>query len=624
MATGWTALREIGATARTSLIEAAAITWSVSADECETAGDCVQHTPSGRQLSYAELVATAASKPAAQKLRYRPAEKYRYIGTPRARADMGEILTGRATYAMDYQVPGMLYASIERCPSINGSPVEFDSAAALEVSGVVEVFTLNPRDVEPSARCSIVVVAKDTWSALQGRRKLRAQWADAQEVFSDEADFWSAMETQLHSDSANAEHTVGDFDKVNLETLVSSRQTYRTGYQNQTMMEPIAMAAVHRGDSFELWTSTQYPADSRSRIAEITALKQDQIKVNNTIMGGSFGRRYVSDGLTEMIMIADKLRRPVKMVWTREDDIRNGQYRGASMTVVEAYLDPAGEVQRWFQKSVQTSPTEPEKVASLGSGMDDQPYLFPAARYEMTGIRGNVNLGPMRSPPHPAKLFPTVCFIDELAAQLGEDPIDLHIRLIGKPRDIPVNDWLSDKGHADNTASTVQVARTVRELSNWDAPLPDGHGKGFSAGFFFGTHLAMVVETAWREQAISIEKVWCAVNCGRVINPDIARQQVEGGTIYGLSSAMGEVITTKKGAVQQGNFNNYPLMRLAQAPEIFIEFIKSDERPSGLGEPATPPAYPALANSIYASSGKRIREIPLNRHIRFADSRIYS
>jgi CO/xanthine dehydrogenase Mo-binding subunit len=217
-----------------------------------------------------------------------------------------------------------------------------------------------------------------------------------------------------------------------------------------------------------------------------------------------------------------------------------------------------------------------------------------------------------------------VCFIDELAAQLGEDPIDLHIRLIGKPRDIPISDWLSDKGHTDNTASTVQVARAVRELSHWDTPLPDGHGKGFSAGFFFGTHLAMVVETAWREEVISIEKVWCAVNCGRVINPDIARQQVEGGTIYGLSSAMGEVITTKEGAVQQGNFNNYPLMRLAQAPDIIIEFIKSDERPSGLGEPATPPAYPALANSIYASSGKRIREIPLNRHIRFADSRIHS
>jgi len=242
----------------------------------------------------------------------------------------------------------------------------------------------------------------------------------------------------------------------------------------------------------------------------------------------------------------------------------------------------------------------------------------------MTGILSNVNLGPMRSPPHPAKLFPTVCFIDELAHQWGQDPIDLHIRLIGQPREIPLSDWLVGHGHNDHTGQHIQVANTVRQLSDWHRPLPAGRGKGFASGFFFGTHLAMVVETAWADNEISIEKVWCAVNCGRVINPDIARQQVEGGTIYGLSSAMGEVVTTAGGSVKQGNFNNYPLMRFAQAPEVVVEFIASDERPSGLGEPATPPAYPALANSIFASSGLRIREIPLNRHVRFADSRRFT
>ena len=236
MATGWPALREIGATARTSLIEAAALTWSVPAAECETATDCVQHTPSGRRLSYAELVATAAGRPVPQKLRYRPVADYRYVGKPRVRADMDQILTGRATYAMDYHVPGMLYASIERCPSINGKPLEYDRTAALGVPGVLDVFTLNPREVEASAKNSIVVVAKDTWSAMQGRRKLRVQWEDAEKLYSDETEFWSAMETQLDSDSANGEHTVGDFEGVNLEGLSASRQTYRTGYQNQTMM----------------------------------------------------------------------------------------------------------------------------------------------------------------------------------------------------------------------------------------------------------------------------------------------------------------------------------------------------------------------------------------------------
>jgi len=242
----------------------------------------------------------------------------------------------------------------------------------------------------------------------------------------------------------------------------------------------------------------------------------------------------------------------------------------------------------------------------------------------MSGIKANVNLGPMRSPPHPAKLFPTVCFIDELAHELGEDPIDLHIRLVGEPRFIEQSEWLAGHGHEDNTSTHVEVAQAVRRLSQWDAPSPEGHGKGFTMGYFFGTHVALVVETVWQDEMISIENVWASVNCGRVINPDIARQQIEGGIIYGLSSAMGEVITTQNGGVQQGNFDTYPLMRLAQAPDIQVEFIPSDERPSGLGEPGTPPAYPALANAIFAASGKRIREIPLSRHIRFAPSRRFN
>jgi isoquinoline 1-oxidoreductase beta subunit len=432
------------------------------------------------------------------------------------------------------------------------------------------------------------------------------------------------MQKQLDGGKANGELTIGNFDEINLSELKQSAEYYRLGHQNQTPMEPIAMTAHHQGDRFELWTSTQYPADFRDRIAEITELDQDHITLHNTIMGGSFGRRYVRDAVTEVIMIADHLRQPVKLVWTREDDIRNGQYRNASLSKVEAHFDDAGKLHRWYQKAVQTSPDDPSEVKGLSSGMSDQAYQFEAARYEMHGLKGNVNLGPMRSPPHPAKLFPTVCFIDELAHQLNEDPIDLHIRLIGSYRDLPQSEWLTGFGHADNTGTHVQVANAVRAMSDWDKPLPEGHGKGFAVGYFFGTHVGMVVETAWRDEMISIEKVWCAVNCGRVINPDVARQQIEGGTIYGLSGAMGEVITTAGGGVQQNNFHDYPIMRFAQAPEIEVEFIKSDERPSGLGEPATPPAYPALANSVFASSGKRIREIPLNRHIKFAPFRRFT
>ena len=624
MATAWPALREIGASARTTLIEVAALRWGVPAEQCDTQPGKVVHTPSGRSVPYAELVSGAANQPAPKQLRYRNPEDYHYVGKPRSRPDTKEIITGRAPYAMDKRLPGMLYASIERCPFVQGKPVSYDRDAALAVDGVVEVFFINPSEFEPRAKCSIAVVANNTWSALQGRKALNPQWEDQQTAWADEAAFWAAMQEGLESAAPNGEHTVGDFEQVDTTSLRSISASYRLGYQNQTPMEPIALTAWHQGDRIEVWVGTQYPSDYRDRIAEITGLDQDHITLNNTIMGGSFGRRFVLDGVTEAILIADKLRQPVKLVWTREDDLQNGQYRNAGLMKMEAHVDEQAQIQRWYQKAVQTSPRDPEKVASLEHGMSDQPYRIEPARYEMSGIKGNVNLGPMRSPPHPAKMMPTICFIDELAHAMGKDPIDLHIELIGAPRVLPQAEWLQDHGHEDNTATHIEVALAVRRLSDWDKPLPEGHGKGFSLGYIFGTHVGMVVEVSWHDEAITIENVWCAVNCGRVINPDIARQQVEGGAIYGLSSAMGEVITTVNGAVQQSNFDTYPLMRYAQAPNIVVEFMPSDQRPSGLGEPATPPAYPALANAIFAATGQRIREVPLNRHIRFAPMRSYS
>lgn len=624
MATAWPALREVGAAARTTLIETAAAAWGVNAAECETITDHVIHRESGRKIAYADLVAEAANREVPAALRYRDPADYEFVGTKRARVDTKEILTGRAPYAIDKGMPGLLYASIERSPYRTGEVENFDREAVLAVRGVSDVFAIDPHEVEASARRGIAVIGRDTWSAMQGRKALNATWRNPDAAYADENAFWTAMGERLDAGDPNGELTVGDFENAELEATTPLTREYRLGYQNQTPMEPITITAHHRGDEFEMWVSTQYPQDYRERIAEITGLSQDSIILHNTIMGGSFGRRFVRDAVTEIVLIADKVRQPVKLTWSREDDLRAGQYRNASLSRVQAHFDGNGNVRRWHQRAVGTSPGDPADVSGLSSGMSDQPYRFTPARFEMSGIRANVNLGPMRSPPHPAKLFPTVCFIDELAHELGEDPIDLHIRLIGEPRFIEQSEWLQNHGHEDNTATHIEVAQAVRRLSRWDEPLPEGHGKGFSVGYFFGTHIAVVVETAWRDEMISIENAWCVVNCGRVINPDIARQQVEGGLIYGLSSAMGEVLTTRNGAVQQGNFDTYPLMRMAQAPDVHVEFIDSQARPSGLGEPATPPAYPALANAIFAASGKRIREIPLARHINFAPTRRFN
>jgi CO/xanthine dehydrogenase Mo-binding subunit len=616
MATAWPALNEIGATARTLLIAAAAESWGVSVADCRTEPDRV--VCGTRSLGYGELASAAAELPVPTELTYRPASEFRYVGKNRPRADLAEVLTGRAPYAIDAAMENMLYAGLERCPTCGGTPDVLNRDEVLSIDGVVDVFALDAHAHTENAKPAIVVVGIDTWSVLNGRRALKIDWQPAAASFADEDDFWKSMSRTLESGKANNEQAVGDFDAMDTASMREVSAEYRTPHQNQAMMEPLAMVAWRTDDHLKMIISTQYPGSVRDKIAELTGLGQDAIEIENRIMGGSFGRRFSPDCLTETVLVAERLRKPVKLMWTREDDTRHGQYRNASLSRITATIDGDNRLRRWQHQAVQTHPSDPSKVQAMEYGMNDTPYRFDAARYEIFGLTGDVNLGAMRSPPHPLKSFAVTSFLDELAHQQGRDPIDLHIELIGAPRELPMPEWLANHGHTDNTGRHIELAHRVREMSDWDTPPPAGTGRGFSSGFIFGTHIAMVVTVAWRDERIHIERADCAVHCGRVINPDSARAQVEGGLIYGLSSAMGEAITTSEGAVVEGNFDRYPLLRFSQAPIINVDFVASDERPSGLGEPPTPPAYAALANAIFAASGKRIREIPLNRHIRFA------
>ncbi|MEO1202671.1 MAG: molybdopterin cofactor-binding domain-containing protein [Pseudomonadota bacterium] len=616
MATAWPALTAIGATARTLLMTAAAREAGVALAETSTRTDLV--LAGGREFSYGDLADAAATLPIPATPLYRPVSEYRYVGKGRARSDLGQIVSGSAPYAMDAAMDGMLYAGLERCPTCGGSPDIRNREDVLAIEGVLDVFALDSKRVTPDAKPAVVVVGRDTWSVLRGRRALDVRWKPADSGYPNDEAFWDAMANGLRAIEPNTIQESDSYSTVDLSDSTELTAEYRTPYQNQAIMEPMAMVAHRRENELKIILSTQYPGSARDKIAELTGLSQEQISVENRIMGGSFGRRSVPDCLTETVLIAERVKKPVKVMWTREDDTRHGQYRTACLSRITASVDDDGGIRRWEHAAIQTHPTDPSAIRTLEYGMNDSPYRLDAARYTIAGIDGDVNRGPMRSPPHPLKTFAVTSFIDEIAHENGRDPIDLHIELIGEPRDIPLADWLTNHGHVDNTGRHVDVANMVRKLSQWDEPLPAGYGRGFSSGFIFGTHIAMVVTVRYASERIHIERADCAVHCGRVINPDIARQQVEGGLIYGLSSAMGEVISTEHGAVTQGNFHDYPIMRIDQAPSINVVFADSDERPSGLGEPPTPPAYAALANAIFAASGRRIREIPLNRHIRFA------
>ncbi len=616
MATAWPALTAIGATARTLLMTAAAAEANATLDDASTVPDAV--LVKGQSIRYGDLVARARTLPIPDSPVSRPVGDYQYVGRGRARADLGDIVSGTAPYAMDAGMPGMVFAGLERCPSCGGAAEIRNRAEVLAMDGVLDVFALDSKARMPAAKPAVVVVGRDTWSVMRGRRALDVAWQPAESGYADDRDFWDAMARGLETTQPNTVQESDSFATVDVAGLTELTAAYRTPHQNQAIMEPMAMVAHRSGDRLEIILSTQFPGSARDHIAELTGLSQDRIIVENRIMGGSFGRRAIPDCLTETVLVAERLKKPVKVMWTREDDTRHGQYRTACLSRITASVDDAGRVRRWDHRAIQTHPTDPGAIRTLEYGMNDSPYRFDAARYSIAGIDGDVNRGPMRSPPHPLKTFAVTSFIDEVAHRTGRDPIDLHIELIGEPRDIPLADSLTNHGHVDNTGRHIEVANMVRELSGWDEPLPDGYGRGFSSGFIFGTHVAMVVTVRHVNDRIHIERADCAVHCGRVINPDIARQQVEGGLIYGLSSAMGEVISTEHGAVSQGNFNDYPIMRFDQAPAVRVVFADSDERPSGLGEPPTPPAYAALANAVFAASGKRIREIPLDRHIRFA------
>jgi isoquinoline 1-oxidoreductase beta subunit len=626
-------MRKVGATARRLLVEAAAQAWSVPAAECETAPHFVHHRASGRRLGYGELAERAAALPAPDPatLKLKPRAQWRYIGKARRLVDVPDIVTGRAGYGIDAKAAGMLHASIERPPMVGGKPASFDRAAALAVPGVRHVVTLEPAGLSQGFKPlgGVAVVADHTWAALQGREALKTTWLPGPGTPYDSV----AYRKELEGKAARPGKVVrrrGDVDAAlaGAKTRVSAR--YYAPHLAHASIEPPAALASFKDGGCEVWACTQDPMTARKELATALGIPVEKVTVHVTLLGGGFGRKSKPDFILEAALLSREVGRPVKVTWTREDEMRHGFYHTVSAQQLEAGLDAAGRTVAWRHSSVfpsiastfDPSTLEPPNW-ELGGGFTDLPFDVPNLRLENTPVAPGVRIGWLRSVANIYHAFAVGSFADELAHAAGADPKDYLLKLIGEPRHLDLkaegvddtNYDASPQDYSFDTGRLRQVIELAARGAGWGRKLPKGRGLGIAAHRSFLSYAAVVVEVSVDgDGTATVDEAHIALDCGTFVNRDTVVTQAQGAVIFALSGALHGRITAKDGAIEQSNFHDYPLVRITEAPRnVHVHLVESEAPPAGVGEPGVPPVAPAVANAIFAATGERRRELPLGR-----------
>ncbi len=623
-------LRNAGATAREMMIMAAATMWDVPAGECVAREHAVHHEASSRSAGFGDLVDTAEKLAAPEKAEFKSRQDYRFIGKSMDLIDGHAYTTGSAMYGIDTVLPDMLYASIERCPAFGGSVASLDDSAALAVSGVSQVLRM-PDPTAPAffnIQGGIAVLASNTWSAEQGRKALVIDWDRGANGDYDSASY---RESLIESASApgTAVLTRGDIDAVAGRADQTHEAVYYAPHLSQAPMEPpAAVARINDDGSCEIWACTQDPQTARQTVAATLGLEKEQVTVNVTLLGGGFGRKSKPDFIAEAAWLAKETGRPVKVSWTREDDIRHGYLHSVSAQYFQAGLDADGKATNWLQRTSFPSimsTFSPDATGPGGFELDlgllDNPYDIPNMRLETCDAKAHLRIGWLRSVCNVFHAFGASGFADELAHLAGEDPKDYLLKLIGPARKIdPADDdakytnyGQSLEQHPIDTGRLSAIVEKVAEMAGWGRELPEGHGLGIAVHRSFLSYVGAVAEVSVGEDGkLTVHDMWTAIDAGTIINPDRVTAQMEGAGIFGMSLTMHGEITAKDGGVVQGNFDTYPLVRMNESPhEIHVHIMESDAPPGGVGEPGVPPIAPAIVNAYFAASGNRIRELPL-------------
>jgi CO/xanthine dehydrogenase Mo-binding subunit len=597
--TTWDPMRKAGAAAREMLISAAALTWGVPRSSCAAVEGSILHGASKRRLSYGALVAKAATLPIPTDAPLKQSKDYKIVGQRLARVDTPSKVKGEAVFGIDFRMPGMKYAVLSRCPTIGGKLVKFDDAESKKIAGVIYVGKISD--------AAVAVVADSVWGAMEGRRLLNVSWEEGPNK---DLNTPAVMESlkQAAPKKGVSLYSVGDVSKVTGRRVAAE---YRLPFMAHAPMETGNCTAHYQATACELWAPTQVPQDCRDAAAQAVGLDPDQVKVHVTMMGGGFGRRLEHDYAVEAALVSKATRVPVKVIWTREDDMRFSTYRPASLHQLNAVLDGAG----WpvaFTHRIAAPSISGQKGQPVPGGVDpDLPdeaafvYGLENVSIESVIAETAVPLGWMRSVYALQAGFASESFIDELAAAAGKDPLEYRLHMLAKDRDIQ---FFTTTWHTARMRGVLQLAA---DKAGWRKALPAGRFRGIACFGCFSSYMAEVAEISMENDVPRVHRVVAAVDCGQVVNPSIMEQQIQGGIVYALSNALRAKITIEKGRVVQGNFDDYAPLRMDETPVVEVYAVPSTEPPTGIGEPSVPPLAPALCNAIFAATKKRIRELPI-------------
>lgn len=627
-------MRETGGAARLMLIRVAAARWNVPAAECDTSPPhFVVHHGTSKKAGFGELAeaATKQAVPKREELKLKPRTAWRYIGKEDTRLfDLPDIVTGKAVFGMDAKVDGMAYASIEHPPVLGGTIKSLDDKEALKVPGVKQTIKINTFKAPPAFQPlgGVAVIADNTWAAFQGRTKLKIEWDNGPHAVYNSDQFRKTIE-QTSRQPGNVFRNVGDVDSAFAQAAKIVEAEYYTPHLAHVSMEPPVAVVDVRGGKAYCWAPTQNPQAVQETLAPILGIKKEDVICHVTLLGGGFGRKSKPDQVAEAAVLSQKLGRPVKVVWSREDDVRFDYYHSVAAMYMKAALGTDGKPTAWLQRSVFPpinstfeAGARNAEADDMDQGWTDVPFDIRNLRVENGPADAHVRIGWLRSVANIYHTFGVQSFANELAHTANQDSLKYLLDLIGPDRKI---DFTGSKyGNYDaslerypyDTARLRRVIEIAAEKSGWGKrPMGKGRGLGVAAHRSFLTYVATIVEVEVDNKGqVHIPNVWTAVDAGTVVSPDNIRNQFEGAAVFGTSLALFGEITATKGAINQSNFNDYPIARMNRAPKkIIVHVVDSDAPPAGVGEPGVPPFAPALCNAVFAATGKRVRELPLSK-----------